>query len=457
MVRILDLKKNDIYTAEITGITAEGNGICRIKNIAVFVPFAAVGDKAEIRLVKTGKNYAFGKIERLLVPSPDRIDSDCQYFGKCGGCVFRHVSYDAEKSYKSSLVTDVVSRIGGLSESIVKPLIGAENTNWYRNKIQLPFARDKDGKIRVGFFAPRSHRIISISSCLLQSTAFDRAVKNVLQWANEENIEPYNEKTQTGVLRHLYLRHAAKTDELMVCLVICAKKVKGEDRLVNRLHADLPNLKTVVLNINTAHTNVITGDTCRTLYGDGFITDELCGMNFRISPLSFYQVNHDQAECLYKKARDYAALKPHETLVDLYCGTGTIGLTMASDIKHLIGVEIVEQAVENAIQNAKANGIKNADFICADASKAAQSLKEHGIKPDCIIIDPPRKGCSPNLVQTMAHMKPSRIVYVSCEPSTLARDLKLFSSLGYTVCEITPIDLFPRTGHVETVVLMSRK
>ncbi len=456
MVMNLDLKKNEIYTAEITGVTAEGNGVCRIKDIAVFVPFAAVGDSAEIRIVKVAKIYAFGKIENILESSADRQIPDCEVFGNCGGCVYRHINYEAEKSAKFQRVKDAVTRIGGLDKAIVQPLIGAEQTDGYRNKVQLPFVRDTDGQIRVGFFAPRSHRVIPLKSCHLQSAAFDTAIDIVLRWANKENIEPYDEATHTGILRHLYLRHAMKTNELMVCLVICAEKVKGEAQLVQCLHEGLDHLKTVVLNINTDHTNVIIGKKNRVLYGSGAITDELCGLKFKISPLSFYQVNRDQAERLYQKACEYARLKPHETLLDLYCGTGTIGLTMARKVKKLIGVEIVPQAIEDAKKNAAANGIENAEFFCADAAQAAIRLENRGEKPDCIIIDPPRKGCDTTLVETIVRMEPSRVVYVSCDPGTLARDLKQFHEQGYNIEEITPVDLFPRTVHVECVVLMTK-
>lgn len=456
MVIKLDLKKNEIYTAEITGMTAEGNGVCRVKDIAVFVPFTAVGDYAEIRIVKVAKNYAFGKIENLLISSVDRQSPDCTAFGKCGGCVYRHINYEAEKSAKAQRVKDAITRIGGLSESVMRPLIGAEQTDGYRNKVQLPFVRDTDGHIRIGFFAPRSHRVVPLKSCHLQSPTFDKAIKIVLRWANEENIEPYNETTHTGILRHLYLRHAMKTNELMVCIVICTQRLKGEKHLVQCLCEGLDNLKTVVLNINTERTNVITGKKNRVLYGSGAITDELCGLKFKISPLSFYQVNRDQAEKLYQKACEYADLKPHETLLDLYCGTGTIGLTMARKVKKLIGVEIVSQAIEDAKKNAAENGITNAEFFCADAAQAAVQLAERGEKPDCIIIDPPRKGCDVALIQTIVQMSPSRIVYVSCDPGTLARDLKLFCEQNYNIEEVTPIDLFPRTAHVETVVLMSK-
>lgn len=452
----MELKKNEIYTVEIDDYTTEGNGICKVKGIAVFVPNATVGDTAEIRIVKTAKNYAFGKVERIVTPSPERIEPDCGIFRQCGGCTFRHISYEAELRFKQKRVSDALTRIGGIDIGLIGEIIGASDSSGYRNKAQLPVTVDKDGKIRVGFFAPRSHRVIPLDRCALQTPAFNRAVDIFVEWANEVKIPVYDETQHSGILRHLYLRYAAKTDELMVCIVANAESLRKEKLLVEKLTKGLPNLKTVVLNVNTEKTNVITGKKCRNLYGDGTITDELCGLKFRISPLSFYQVNRDQAEKLYSIAADFADLKQGETLMDLYCGTGTIGLSMAHHAGKLIGVEIIPQAIEDAKKNAERNGIVNAEFICADASQAAEQLQQRNIRADCIILDPPRKGCDASVVHAAARMQPKRIVYVSCDPATLARDLKLFVSLGFHVDCVTPVDMFPRTPHVETVVLMSR-
>ena len=290
----------------------------------------------------------------------------------------------------------------------------------------------------------------------MQSRAFSPAIKIFLEWANQNHISVYDEKTHSGILRHLYLRHAEKTNELMVCIVANANELRKEKQLVQMLSESLPNLKSIVLNTNTDKTNVITGKKCRTLYGDGYITDILCDMKFRISPLSFYQVNRTQAEKLYQKAAEFADLNKNEILLDMYCGTGTIGLTMANYVKNLIGVEIIPQAVEDAKNNAVLNDISNAEFICADAAKAAETLRKRNIKPDCIILDPPRKGCESSLIDTISEMSPKRVVYVSCDPATLARDVKLFSERGYSVQKAIPVDLFPRTPHVETVVLMTK-
>ncbi|MBQ8134986.1 MAG: 23S rRNA (uracil(1939)-C(5))-methyltransferase RlmD [Clostridia bacterium] len=451
----MELKKNDIYTSEITDYTIEGSGVCKIDGVAVFVPGACVGDKAEIRILKTAKNYAYGKLEKLIEASKDRTESDCIISGKCGGCTFRHISYEAELQFKQKRVTDALVRIGGVDSEIIEDIIGCEEPDHYRNKAQLPITVDKDGKIRVGFFAPRSHRVIPLDSCALQSKAFELATEVFLEWANSEKISVYDEKTHSGILRHLYLRHAKKTDELMVCIVANADKLRHEKRLVSMLTERLGNLKTVVLNINQEKTNVITGKKCRNLFGDGYITDELCGLKFRISPLSFYQVNRDQAERLYGIAADFADLKQGENLIDMYCGTGTIGLSMADRVGSLIGVEIIPQAIEDAKKNAADNKISNAEFICSNAAQAAKQLKDRGVCPDCIVLDPPRKGCGKELIEIVSEMLPKRIVYVSCDPATLARDIKLFEEKGFTSKKAVPVDMFPRTCHVETVVLMS--
>lgn len=451
----MELKKNDVVDAEIVDYTTEGSGICKIDGMAVFVPSAAVGDRANVRILKVMKNHAYGKIEELITPSPQRICSNCSISEKCGGCSLRHISYGSELAFKQKRVTDALTRIGGINGSVVGNIVGADDPDHYRNKAQLPVTRDNDGRIRLGFFAPRSHRIIPLDECMLQTKCFQAASAAFLEWANKYDVPPYDEKQHSGILRHLYLRYGAASRELMVCIVANASSLRHEKQLVETLVKRLPELKTVVLNINTRKTNVITGAECRTLYGDGYIIDELRGLKFRISPLSFYQVNHDQAERLYSIASEFAGMKENETLLDLYCGTGTIGLSMASGVRRLIGVEIIPQAVHDARTNAAFNKIYNAEFICADASEAAAQLSRRDLKPDCIVIDPPRKGCDSELIKTISEMNPGRIVYVSCDPATLARDIKAFSSYGYSVLKAVPVDMFPRTTHVETVVLMS--
>lgn len=454
----MNLKKNDIVELEITSVTADGSGVGKTEDgIAVFVPLSAVGDKLRVRILKVKKTYAFGKIEEIIAPSKDRNPSDCPYFNQCGGCVYRHINYDAEKKIKEQKVKDAVSRIGGISEDKVKPLLCGENRNRYRNKAQLPVGLDKNGNIILGFYALHSHRIINCDDCMLQPEIFRTVMKITRDFMEETKQPPYDEKTGKGKLRHLYIRYGEKTDELMVCFVVNGNGLKKEDVLVSRLKENLPDLKSVVVNSNCEKTNVILGEKNRTAYGRGYINDVLCDLKFKISPLSFYQVNRTTAEILYNKAREYADLKGNEVLFDLYCGTGTIGLSMAKDCKQLIGVEVISQAIEDAKENARENNITNARFICGDAAKAAVTLEKEGIKPDVIVVDPPRKGLDKELISTVSRMAPTRIVYVSCDPATLARDLKIFEEKGYETREISPVDMFPGTSHVETVVQLVRK
>ncbi len=451
------MKKNDCIPLTITGVTAEGSGVGRHDGMVVFVPNAAVGDQLTVRIIKTSKNYCVGKIEEIRVPSPDRREADCPVFAQCGGCVFRHISYESELAIKQRRVADALSRIGGLDNVPLRPIVGAAKTDHYRNKAQLPIGLGRDGDLVLGFYANRTHRIVSCDGCALQPVEFQAAVRALRQWRRETGETVYDEATGKGKLRHLYLREGSATGQRMVCLVVNGSGVRREDRLIELLREQVPGLQSVVLNSNREQTNVILGKQFRTLWGSGVITDVLCGLRFQIAPASFYQVNRAQAERLYAIAGEYAALTGAETLLDLYCGTGTIGLTMASRAKRLIGVEIIPEAIENAVENARQNRISNAEFLCGDAAQAAESLQKRGLAPDVIILDPPRKGCGQQLIQTAAQMSPQRVVYVSCDPATLARDLKLFAAAGYCPQEVTPVDLFPRTAHVETVVLMSRK
>lgn len=451
----MELKKNDIVEIEITGYTAEGSGVGRWQDIAVFVPLAAAGDRLSVKILKTAKTYAFGKIESIIRPSEQRVDAGCEQFSKCGGCVYRHIAYEEELRAKQQRVQDALERIGGLHDIVLNPIVGAEQPDHYRNKAQIPIGFE-NGKIRMGFYANRSHQIISCNECLLQPKAFAAAMNAFQEWAEKTGEDVYNEQTGKGRLRHLYLRQAEATGEMMVCVVVNGNGVHHEPELVELLRKNVPGLKSVIINSNREKTNVILGKKCRTVWGSDSITDILCGLKFNISPMSFYQVNRSQAERLYTIAGKYAGLTGSETLLDLYCGTGTIGLSMADKAKNVIGVEIIEQAVEDAKKNAARNGIENAEFLCMDAAKAADMLASRGVKPDVVILDPPRKGCDASLIETVAGMAPQRVVYVSCDPATLARDLKLFASKGYRAEEATPVDMFPRTAHVECIVLMSR-
>ena len=450
------MKKNDIFPAEITGMTSEGAGVCRVEGTVVFVPGAAPGDRLRVRILKTARTHAFGRVEEVLSPGPGRQEPDCPIARPCGGCVYRHMTYPAELACKQQKVEDALRRIGGFTDLPVRPILGAEEPDRYRNKALLPVGKDADGHAVVGFFARNSHRVVPCRSCLLQPAAFDAIAAAFCQFIDTCGISVYDEATHTGLVRHLYLRRADITQQIMVCAVLNGSHLPHSDAFVQAVRAASPEVAGVLVNVNTARTNVVLGRTCQTLWGTGSITDTLCGLQFRISPLSFYQVNRTQAERLYNKAAAYAALTGEETLLDLYCGAGTIGLSMAAKARRLIGVEIIPEAIENAKENARNNGVENAEFLAADAAQAADMLEKRGEKPDVVVVDPPRKGCDDALLHTIARMAPRRLVYVSCDPATLARDLARLVPLGYIPLEATPVDLFPRTAHVETVVLMSR-
>lgn len=451
------LRKNDIIPLTITSATAEGSGVGKTDDgMAVFVPLAAVGDVLEVKILKVKKTYAFGKIERVLLPAPVRVQPDCPHFAQCGGCVWRHISYEEECRLKRQKVADAVSRIGGIDAPVL-PILPSERVTRYRNKAQLPVGLSREGEVVMGYYAFHSHRIVNCHDCALQPPVFADVMRITRAFLAQTDNDIYDEATGKGRLRHLYIRLGEITDELMVCYVVNGNGLKREDLLLQMLRKGLPNLKTVVINSNREKTNVILGSKNRTLYGSGAITDVLCGLTFKISPFSFWQVNRAQAERLYQIARRYAALTGEEVLLDLYCGTGTIGLTMAHDCRQLIGAEIIPDAVRDAAHNAAVNSICNARFLCADAQQAAAQLEQEGLRPDVVMLDPPRKGCGEALVQTVARMQPKRVVYVSCDPATLARDLQSFAKAGYSTQEITPVDMFPRTAHVETVVLLRRK
>ena len=444
------MKKNEIIQLNITAMSSEGSGIGRYEGLAVFVPMTAIGDICKVKILKVKSNCAFGKAEEIITPSEDRIQPDCPAFSKCGGCVYRHISYGAECKIKKQRVEDAIRRIGGVDLSANEICFGEADR--YRNKAQYPVAED----YTVGFYRNHSHDIVASEDCALQPQIFKTASDIFTDFIRKNKLSVYNEETGRGLVRHLYLRLAEKTNELMVAVVINGNELPNSGELIEALRGEIPSLKTVVLNINKEKTNVILGTKCLNLYGDGHIFDILCGVKVRINPLSFYQVNRNMAERLYEKAKEYAKPKGKRVL-DLYCGAGTIGLSMAKEAREIIGVEIIPEAVKDAEFNAENNRIENARFICGDAAAAAVTLKNEGIRPDVVILDPPRKGCSEELLYIVANdFNPERVVYVSCDPATLARDIKILSSLGFELKEYTPFDLFPRTHHVETVACLTR-
>lgn len=447
------IRKNTDIKLEIEDISSEGTGVGRHNGVAVFVAGAAKGDTVLCRIIKAKKNYCIGKLLQVLKPSADRCQSDCRAFPACGGCAFRHINYEAELEHKSKRVRDAFLRLAHIElcpEDIV-----SLNPLRYRNKAQYP-VRMQQGKLCIGFYANRSHRVIDARGCLLQPEEFAGIIEVIRGFLLRNPISIYDEATHKGLVRHIYLRKAFATDEIMVCLVINGETLPKSEKLTAALLSKFPQIKSIVLNINREDTNVILGRVCKNLYGNGYIEDVLCSVRVRISPLSFYQVNRAAAELLYQRAAEFALLKKDDVLLDLYCGAGTIGLSMADKVKQVIGVELVPQAISDAKNNAEINNITNARFICADASEAARRLKAEGLNPSVIVIDPPRKGCDSELIHTIGEMSPDRLVYISCDPATLARDSAILKEIGYEIKRLTPFDLFPRTTHVETVVLMSK-
>lgn len=447
-------EKNQIYTAEITGLTSEGSGVCRIENMAVFVPETAVGDVADIKIVKVLSSYCFGIVEKLITPSPDREMRDCGVYKKCGGCVYRHISYAAECRAKDETVRNAFERIGGLSPEYDE-FIPSHNSDRYRNKAQYPLAV-QDGKAICGFFAPRSHRVIAVEDCPLQPQIFSSITADILEFINKKKLPVYDESKGTGIMRHIYLRKGAYSDEIMVCLVVRKDMCRQLNPLCVRLAEKYPDIKSIVMNINPTKTNVILGESCVTLWGSDTISDTMCGNKIEISPLSFYQINTPQAERLYDKALEYANPSGNEIIADLYCGAGTIGLSMAHRAKKIVGIEIVPEAVENARKNAADNNVENAEFHCGDAGEIFSQLHKNGCNPDIIVVDPPRKGCSQQSLDVILSAAPQKIVMISCNPATAARDAKYLSENGYSVDRVCGGDFFPGTKHVETVVLLSK-
>lgn len=443
------MKKNEIIELEITDITHEGSGIGHHNGIAVFVPLTAVGDKIRAHILKAKKNYAFAKAEEIIIPSKHRIKTDCGVFSRCGGCVFRHINYQSECELKQNRAMQTMKRIGKVDIE-PQPIIYAADPDRYRNKAMYPVAASGE----LGFYSHHSHMVISCGDCLLHPQLFYKAGTVFTDFVKKHNISVYSEQSHSGLLRHFYIRHGKQTGEIMVCVVINGNDLPYKDKLIENLKITLGDkLKSVILNINTKKTNVVLGDKNICLYGNEYIYDILCGVKVRISPHSFYQVNHDMAERLYQKAAEYAQPE-NKNILDLYCGAGTIGLSMAKKAKSIIGVEVVEAAVHDAETNAKENGFLNTRFICGDATLAAKQLKQENISADVVILDPPRKGCEEVLLHTVAKdFAPERIVYVSCDVATLARDTAILENLEYKLQEYTPVDLFPRTAHCETVAL----
>lgn len=455
------MKKNDIVTIEITDINNLGHGVGRHEGVVVFVAGGVSGDTARVKIIKANKSWCVGKLEEIIVSSPHRTaEKFCEAPDSCGGCAYRNVTYEHELDRKREYVRNAFRKCG-ISDADVREVLTAGEINGYRNKAQYP-VKIENGKMKAGFYAAKTHNIVACHSCALQPEIFAKIVGFICSFADAHGITAYDEITGKGLLRHIYLRRGDKTGEIMVCLVINGKGIPEEDKFVREITERFDSVKSVLLNFNTQNTNVVLGDKYRTIGGRDYIEDILCDVRFRISAGSFYQVNRDGAELLYGIAADFAEPEG-KSVIDLYCGTGTIGLSMAKRAKRVVGVEIVEEAVECANMNAKINGIENAEFYCGDASDTEGLLESverksgKKIDADVVIMDPPRKGSTPELIGYLARRDVKRVVYVSCDPDTLARDCAEFLKYGYEMSGIIPVNMFPRTGHVENVVCLERK
>ena len=455
----MPLQKNQVLTLTIERLSNDGSGVAHSPDgEAVFVPGTAPGDEADVRIVKDCGRYAFGILDALRTPSPHRIPVDCAAAGPCGGCSLRHLDYAAELRAKQESVTDAFRRIGRLDVPVLDALPSPE-VDRYRNKVQFPVGRDKNGAPCIGFYAGRTHRIVPCPDCKLQPGVLNDIGNALCGFFAANHIQPYDEATGKGLVRHIFLRRGAHSGQIMVCIVCTRPKLPHSAELAAQLQAQFPAIATILVNVNAKNTNVILGAETHTLSGPGFIEDTLCGVPVRLGPLSFYQVNTLAAERLYGIAADYAQLQPEDLLLDLYCGMGTIGLSMADRCRELIGVEIVPEAIESAKANAARMGsavAAKSRFFCADAGKAASQLAAEGLHPDVIVLDPPRKGCDEATLSAVVQMSPRRVVYVSCNPSTAARDAKWLEEKGYHAEKVQPVDLFPRTKHCEAVLLLTK-
>jgi 23S rRNA (uracil1939-C5)-methyltransferase len=455
MKRELTVTKNEYYTMTIDDIGINGEGIGKINGYTLFVEGALPEEVVEVKVIKAKKNFGYGKLVNIIEPSKNRTEPICSIANRCGGCQLQHLSYEAQLEYKRKKVQDVIERIGGINIEVNKA-IGMETPYYYRNKVQFPVGKSKDNDIKIGFYAMRSHNIITTDKCYIQDSVNEEIIKKVKEYIIENNLQPYNEENHRGLIRHIITRISYYTKEIMVGIVINGKKLPNQEDLVSKL-TTIPNMKSIYTNVNKEKTNVILGKKVETIWGAPYITDYIGDVKYNISPLSFYQVNPVQTEKLYNKALEYANLNGQETVWDAYCGIGTISLFLAKQAKKVYGVEIVPEAIEDAKANAALNDINNAQFFAGKAEEIIPQKYKEGIKADVIVVDPPRKGCDKELLDTIIDMQPDRVVYVSCDPATLARDLKILGEGGYEVKEAQPVDMFPETVHVETIVRIQRK
>lgn len=452
-----NIEKNQLAEVVIQDMTENGEGIGKLDGYTLFIKDTVIGDRVLVKIIKAKKTYGYARLMEILTPSADRTEPRCPAAGPCGGCQLQSMTYEAQLAFKRKKVEDHLRRIGGFSDITVEPVIGMKEPWCYRNKAQFPVGRDRDGKIRIGFYAGRTHSIIETERCYLGRPVNEQVLAIVRTWMNRQKIVPYDETTGKGLIRHVLIREGRATGQVMVCLVINGKKLPAAEMLVQELK-DIHGMTSISYNINMEQTNVILGRQVVTLWGEDTIEDQIGGISFRISPLSFYQVNPEQTERLYGKALEFAGLTGGENVWDLYCGIGTISLFLAQKAGKVHGVEIIPAAIENARENAERNGFTNTEFFVGKAEEVLpQWYREHGEKADVIVVDPPRKGCDPALLDVMLQMDPERIVYVSCDSATLARDLKILTGENrYQIKTIQPVDMFPQSIHVETVVLLSK-
>ena len=453
----MEFRKNDLVTLEIEDCGIDGEGIGKADGFTVFVKDAVIGDTVTAKIIKAKKNYGYGRLMEVLKPSPYRVEPKCEFARQCGGCQLQALSYDQQLVFKTNKVKGHLERIGGFTDIPMEPIIGMDELFHYRNKAQFPVGRNKEGKIVTGFYAGRTHNIIENRDCALGVAENKEVLDRVIAHMEKYGIEPYNEATGKGLVRHVLIRYGYFTKEVMVCLILNGNKIPKEEQLVKSL-CEIPGMTSITINVNKKHSNVILGEEIRLLWGQEYITDRIGDISYQISPLSFYQVNPMQTQKLYAKALEYADLHGEETVWDLYCGIGTISLFLAQKAKFVRGVEIVPAAIENAKENAKLNGLENTEFFVGKAEEVLpREYKKNGVYADVIVVDPPRKGCDETLLETMIEMNPDRIVYVSCDSATLARDLKYLCERGYELRKVCPVDQFGMTVHVETVVLLSQQ
>ncbi len=450
------INKNDVIKGKVIDLTHEGHGVIKLDRYPIFVPNVLIDEEVEFKVIKVKKNFAIGKLIKVLKQSEQRVIPPCIYYEKCGGCQLQHMSYESQLKMKKQQVVNLFHKKAKLEETVIHDTIGMDYPWRYRNKSQLPVGKDKNNKTIMGYYRQRSHDIIDMDSCLIQDEKQQELMNDIKQWLNELNVSIYNEKNKKGLLRHVVIRTSRYTNEVMIIFVTNGSKFKEAETLVHRLTEVYPNITSIKQNINNSHSNVIMGKQSMTLYGKDKITDQLSETIFEISDQSFYQINSVQTEKLYQKAIDYAQLSGNKIVLDTYCGIGTIGLYMAPVAKHVYGVEIVPSAIQDAKQNALINHFDNTTFECGKAEEVIIEWKQKGIEPDVIMVDPPRKGCDQVFIETLLELAPKRIIYISCNPSTQQRDAQLLANLYY-LKEITPVDMFPHTTHIETVALFERK